>query len=169
MQVATTYDVAISRKYPEQVDILIVKDASGKYNPITLGWTMLTSHEPPMMAIAIGKTRYTLEAIRASKAFVIAMLSSTMAEEAMFHGTHSGKDMDKIEKFGTATQPATKIDCRVLSDAVANFECRLVSEHETGDHIIFVGEVIASHVNEDKSVRRLYSLGNEKLGGVHPD
>lgn len=46
MQVQTIYRKAISRKYPEQVVIAIAKDAQGKYNPITLGWTMITSGSP---------------------------------------------------------------------------------------------------------------------------
>ena len=35
-----------------------------------------------------------------------------------------------------------------LADAVANFECKLESELETGDHFLLVGRVVASHVNE---------------------
>ena len=57
------YTEVIARKYPEQVVIAIAKDQQGKYNPITLGWTMITSHEPPMMAIAVGHKRYSREAI----------------------------------------------------------------------------------------------------------
>jgi flavin reductase (DIM6/NTAB) family NADH-FMN oxidoreductase RutF len=49
---------------------------------------------------------------------------------------------------------------------VANFECKCVGELETGDHIIFVGEVIASHVHEP-SLNRLYTLGEHyRLGGL---
>jgi flavin reductase (DIM6/NTAB) family NADH-FMN oxidoreductase RutF len=43
------------------------------------------------------------------------------------------------------------------------------SEVETGDHILFVGRVIASHVNEREDVRRLYTLGEGyAMGGVVP-
>jgi flavin reductase (DIM6/NTAB) family NADH-FMN oxidoreductase RutF len=58
------------------------------------------------------------------------------------------------------------IDSVLLADAVANFECRVVSEMQTGDHVIFVGQVVASHVNEDASRKRLYSVGHERLGAV---
>jgi flavin reductase (DIM6/NTAB) family NADH-FMN oxidoreductase RutF len=168
MQIATTYAEAIGRKYPEQVVIVIAKDAQGKCNPISVGWTMLTSHDPPMMAISIGKTRHSLGVIRQAGAFVISFVSSEMVEDVFFHGTKSGRDMDKLTAFGTKTQPATEIDCVVLADAVANFECVLESEMETGDHVIFAGRIVASHVNKDAGVRRLYSLGDNKLGGVLP-
>jgi flavin reductase (DIM6/NTAB) family NADH-FMN oxidoreductase RutF len=49
---------------------------------------------------------------------------------------------------------------------VANFECKCVSELETGDHVIFVGEVVQSYVNE-QSLNRLYTLGeNYRFGGL---
>ena len=79
MQVPTEYEEAVARKYPEQVAIAIAQDLQGKYNPITLGWTMLTSHEPPMMAISVGLTRYSLEAIRRAREFVVCFPSSAMA------------------------------------------------------------------------------------------
>ena len=168
MQIETTYANAIARKYPEQVVIVIAKDEQGKHNPISVGWTMLTSHDPPMMAISIGQTRHSLAAIRHAGAFVISFVSSEMGEDVFYYGTKSGRDTDKLTDFGTKTQPARKIDCVVLSDAVANFECTLESELETGDHVIFAGRVVTSHMNQDPTVRRLYSLGDNQLGGVLP-
>ena len=77
--------------------------------------------------------------------------------------------MDKLAVRATPTQPASKIDGVLLADAVANFECELESDLATGDHVIFVGRVVASHVNEDEGVRRLYTLAQGyKMGGVLP-
>lgn len=167
MQVATTYADAICTKYPEQVAICIAKDAQGKYNPITLGWVMPTSHDPPMFAISIGLTRHSLEAIRLAGEFVIAFPSTEMADDALFHGSKSGRDMDKLAECGTATIPATEIDCVLLADAVANFECVLESELLTGDHVIFTGKVVASHKNDDPNVCRVYSVApNHVLGAI---
>ena len=168
MQVSAKYTQAIARKYPEQVAIAIAKDPQGKHNPITLGWTMLTSHEPPLMAISIGHTRYSLEAVRHAREFVVSFPSSAMASETLLFGTKSGRDLDKLAAAGVKTQPASVIDSVLLADAVANFECKLVSELETGDHVLFVGQVVAAHMNQDGGVRRLYSLGDDRLGGVVP-
>lgn len=168
MQVPTTYEQAASRRYPEQIAIAIAKDAAGKHNPITISWTMLVSREPPMMAISVGKTRHSLDAIRQAREFVVSLPSATMAEDARFHGTKSGAEMDKLAACGTRTQPATRIDSVLLADAVANFECTLESEHEAGDHVIFVGRVVAAHVHQDTSVRRIYALGNEQMSAVNP-
>ena len=164
MQISVLYERAIPRKYPEQVAIAIAKDAQGKPNPITLGWTMITSGQPQMMAISIGLTRYSLGAIRQAGEFVISFPSSAMESEVRFFGSKSGRDVDKLAACGTKTQPATKIGGVLLSDACANFECRLEAELETGDHVLFVGRVARSHVSDDPMLRRLYNFGHGEFG-----
>ena len=158
MQRQVSYPQAITSKYPEQIVIGIARDSQGKHNPITLGWTMIVSHEPPMMAVSIGKTRYSLEAFRHAREFVVAFPSEHQQDEAMLFGTKSGRDMDKLAAAGCPIIPADKVDSVLLADAVANFECRLTAELEAGDHVIFVGQVVCSHVN-DKPLNRLYTVG----------
>ena len=167
MQEAVEYSQAIVRKYPEQVVIAIAKDPQGKYNPITLGWIMPTSNQPPMFAISVAFARHSYEAIRGAREFVISYPSVDMAKDALFHGTKSGRDMDKLAECGTAVQPASKIDCVLLSEAVANFECVLDGELESGDHAIFSGRVVQAHIHTKPDIRRLYTLGpGYDMGGV---
>jgi flavin reductase (DIM6/NTAB) family NADH-FMN oxidoreductase RutF len=164
MQKQVKYEQAIKTKYPEQVIIAIARDKKGKANPVTLGWTMIASYEPPMMAIAVAKTHYSIKTIRHSKCFTIAFPSSQMADAALFFGSRSGRDTDKFAEFDCKTLPAKKIASVLLADAVANFECALESQISAGDHIIFVGKVVASHINT-KPKKRLYTVDpGHKLG-----
>ena len=164
MQKQAEYSDAIKTKYPEQVVIAIAKDKAGRANPVTLGWTMIVSGNPPMMAIAVAKTHYSTEAITHSKSFTIAFPSSQMADAALFFGSKSGRDTDKFAEFDCKTEPAKAIDSLLLSDAVANFECTLESQIPAGDHIIFVGKIVCSHINTEPK-NRLYTTGpGHKLG-----
>jgi flavin reductase (DIM6/NTAB) family NADH-FMN oxidoreductase RutF len=166
MQKQVEYQEAIKTKYPEQVVIAVAKDKAGKANPITLGWTMIVSGKPPMMAIAVAKTHYSIETVRHSKSFTISFPSSDMADAALFFGSRSGRNVDKFAEFDCETESAKVIDSVLLTDAVANFECELESETEAGDHIIFVGKIVASHMNTETK-KRLYTVGpGHKLGGV---
>ncbi len=166
MQIQVTYEEAIARKYPEQIALAIVKDPQGKYNPITLGWVMNTSHQPPMIAISIGKTRYTYQAFEKSEEFVVCLPSVEMREAVLLFGSQSGASMDKLAKSGLNVQPAVQIDGVLLSDAVANFECKLEGRLETGDHDIFVGRVVASHMNANRPLKRIYTLNaSPEFGG----
>ena len=166
MQSETPFSKAIVKKYPEQVVIVLAKEKSGRINPITLGWTMLTSHDPPMMAFSVGLRRYSLGVLREAQECVIAFPSELQAEETLLFGTKSGRDTDKMELSGVPTVSAGVVDCVLLEDAVANFECRLTGEFETGDHVIFAGEIVASHINTD-APGRLYTIGKGyKMGGL---
>jgi len=52
----------------------------------------------------------------------------------------------------------------LLAGAPVNFESTLESEVPAGDHIIFVGKVVASHINT-KPKKRLYTVGpGHKMG-----
>ena len=160
------YSDAVKTKYPEQVVIAIAKDRQGKANPVTLGWTMIVSGNPPMMAIAVAKKHYSIEAITHSECFTIAFPSSDMADAALFFGSKSGREIDKFAEFDCETEPAKEIDSVLLADAVANFECMLDSQVPVGDHIIFVGTVVSSHMNTEPK-KRLYTTGpGHKLGDV---
>ena len=165
MQKKTDFEKAIKRRYPEQVVIAIAKDKNGRANPVTLGWTMLASSEPALMAIAVYKKHYSIETIRHSKCFTISYPSSQMSQAALFFGSHSGRDTNKFAEFKKCRTSRTKvIDSVLFDDAVANFECKLVSETKAGDHIIFLGQVVASYVNT-KPRKRLYTIGaGHKMG-----
>ena len=164
MQKQVEYSDAIKTKYPEQVVIAIAKDKAGRANPVTLGWTMIVSGTPPMMAIAVASRHYSIETVRHSKCFTIAFPSSEMADAALFFGSRSGRDVDKFAEFDCKTEPAKAIDSVLLSEAVANFECTLESETEAGDHIIFVGKVVSAHINTEPK-KRLYTVGpGHKMG-----
>ena len=167
MQKQVEYSDAVKTKYPEQVVIAIAKDRQGKANPVTLGWTMIASGNPPMMAIAVAQKHYSIEAITHSKCFTIAFPSSDMAEAALFFGSKSGRDTDKFAEFECETEPAKEIDSVLLTDAVANFECTIDSQVPAGDHIIFVATVVCSHINAEPK-KRLYTIGpGHKLGAAY--
>jgi len=164
MQKQVPYADAVRTKYPEQVVIAIAKDKNGKANPITLGWTMFVSGNPPMMAIAVASGHYSVNAIEHSKCFTIAYPSAEMADIALFFGSKSGRDTDKFSESDCKTEPAREIDSVLLSDAVANFECIEETRVQAGDHMVYIGRVVAAHVNAEPK-KRLYTVApGHKLG-----
>ena len=164
MQKQVEFAEAVKTKYPEQIVIAIARDKHGKANPITLGWTMFASGSPLMMAIAVASGHYSVGAIEHSKCFTIAYPSAEMAQDALFFGSRSGRDTDKFGESKCRTEPATQIDSVLLSDAVANFECTEEARLPAGDHIIYIGRVVAAHINTEPK-KRLYTVApGHKLG-----
>lgn len=88
-----------------------------------------------------------------------------MATELECLGSNSGRDTNKLKDLGTLTQPDTLIDGILLAEASVNYECRLVGALKTGDHTIFAGELVASHIHEDL-LPRLFNLGPKQFGGL---
>jgi len=168
MQKQVEFAEAVKTKYPEQTVIAVARDSAGKANPITLGWTMFASGSPPMMAIAVARGHYSVKAIEHSKCFTIAYPSAEMSKDVLFFGSRSGRDTDKFAQSNCRTEPAKQIDSVLLTDAVANFECVLESQMPAGDHVIYVGKVVAAHVNTEQK-QRLYTIApGHKLGAVTP-
>jgi len=166
MQVEAIIDDAIEKKYPEPIVIVLAKEKNGKVNPITLRCCMFTSFMPPRVVISMGKNWHSLEVILKAKEFVLSFPSELQAESALLFGTKSGKYMDKLAASGIRTLPAKRINCLLIEDAVANFECRLSGKLRTGDHVILVGEIIAAHVNPE-APGRLFTIDEDfNLSGV---
>jgi len=167
MQKESENNVAIKRKYPDPVILVIVKDQYGKYNPVPCSWAMVASGEPFMFAFALAAKRYSLEAVRKTGEFVISFPSESMANAVAYYGSCSGDDTDKFKEEPIPTAKADLVDSLILKESVANFECVLDSEFVVGDHVIIFARVLKSWENEDDSLRRLFNLeAGSNLGGV---
>ena len=151
----TTVSEASLRKYPEWIVLIVVAGPSGEVNVMPAGWSMYTSFEPPMYAVSVGHERYTHHLLRAAGEFTVAVPSPGMGPAIRSLGTRSGRDGDKLAGLDLDTQPAEEIGAPLLAGALVNLECRLASELETGDHTIFVGEVLAAHLASQLSGRLL--------------
>jgi flavin reductase (DIM6/NTAB) family NADH-FMN oxidoreductase RutF len=167
MQNPVPYAKAFAARPPREVVIGIAKDVQGKYNPITLGMFTHVAIKPPVLAVSIAKEQYSLQAFRLAKEFVIALPAVAQAEETMLYGTKSGRDCDKLALAAAKVQKATKIDCVLLSEAAANYECKLIAETAVGGHVVVFGEVVAAHLAEEQPPR-LYVLGPGYRMGALP-
>ena len=95
--------------------------------------------DPPTVCVAVGKARGPLEALRASGRFGVSILDkeSTGLMGAFFKKYEEGGPFDAL---ATSSAPGGS---PVLDDALAWLECKVVGEHETGDHVVVFGEVEA--------------------------
>lgn len=137
-------------------------DKEGKPNGMIAGWNTKVSYDPPMIAVAVSKRKNTQRLIHESKEFVVASPSPELREAVEYFGSVSGTDVDKFKETGVKILPATKIKTPLLADARVNFECKLHSFTEPGDHYIFIGEIVAAHYDEKK--KQLFYAGRDEQG-----
>jgi flavin reductase (DIM6/NTAB) family NADH-FMN oxidoreductase RutF len=158
--------VTIASPYPYL--LVTGMDKDGKPNAMGLGWWSFTSMNPPLMLVSIGKPRYTLECIRHTKDFVACFPSEDQAKGAWACGGKTGRGRDKIKESGLSTIPAKMVQSPIIAGCTAAFECKVVNEVETGDHIVIVGEVVATHGDPDRSMH-LYSVFYERLIAINTE
>jgi len=150
----TSLSEAVGRKYPEWIVMVVSRDAKGQPNVMPAGWGMICSGEPLYVAVAIGYSRYTYECIHQTGEFVFAWAGEGQEQLVDQTGTTSGRDINKFEQFNISWSEPAATNVPLLEGAAANLECKVVHEYESGDHAIFVGQVVAAHV-PDKPIRKL--------------
>lgn len=139
---------AIAAQRPEWIVLIVTRREDAFVNAMPAGWVMRVSGRPPMFAVSVGHARYTNELIRQAGEFVLAFPSADMAETVAICGSHSGREMDKVERCNLQMTPARVLRTPLIEDAFINFECKLSSVTEAGDHTIFAGEVLASYMGD---------------------
>ncbi|MCK4957027.1 MAG: flavin reductase family protein [Candidatus Cloacimonetes bacterium] len=148
-------------KHPQKCVVAVVKDSNDKYNMITLEWFMRTSIEPPMFAISIAHSRYSYECLQKNRFFNLVFLSKEQQKTALVSGSKSGRDIDKFAQTGEQYFAGRLAKYPILKEAVANFECKVITQVKSGDHTIYVGEIKHSWLNSDKDVLLISDLTNK--------
>ena len=148
--------------HPMHTVLVTCIDKAGKANIITLAWAMPTSINPPLVAISIGPTRHSYKLIEETREFVVNVPTMEVVEETLFCGRRSGKNYDKFKETGLTPLPARNVKAPIIKECVAHLECKLKQKFTTGDHVIFVGEVMEAYAGED-SFKEEFDIAKAKL------
>jgi len=137
---------------PAKVALAVTQKPDGNYNLITIEWFMRTSIQPPMFAISIGTSRYSHECLQHSKYFNLVFPSLELKSLLSLCGSNSGREIDKFTAGEVKFFPGRLQKVPVLNEAVACFECEVVTQVRSGDHVIYVGQVHYSWSNPEKEL-----------------
>lgn len=151
--------------HPSMVVLATSVDEEDNPNIITLAWAMPTSFSPPLVAISVGKKRYSHSLIKNAEEFVLNVPSQELLDEVQFCGSHSGSGTDKFEETSLTQEDSVEVEVPRIKECAANLECELLNELDTGDHTIFVGEIVAASADREKFDR---SSGRFDMGQFRP-
>lgn len=143
--------------------VIPAETASG-VNVITLCFTMHCSYSPPMMAVAIHKSAASYSLIQTASEFVLAVPGETLVDAAMFCGTSSMREFDKVSHLKLRLIAGQRVQVPGLADAIANVEVCRENLVTVGDHILVTCRVLGYRVNELTKDRPLVSCGPEESG-----
>lgn len=119
--------------------VTVVTTCMEQDNPIgvTASSFNSVSLDPPLVLWSLGKKSHSLSAFRESGHFAVHILSCLQEDLSNSFAKSGANKFD-----GVNWQPGA-LGSPVLEEFAAKFECRTIHQYEGGDHIIFVGEVVA--------------------------
>lgn len=143
--------------------VIIGAAVDGRPNFMTVAYCGICQHNPPMIAIALGKSHHTNTGIRTTRAFSVNIPSQDMAAVTDHVGIFSGRSVDKSHLFdiyyGTlATAP-------MIRECPLSLECRLAQIIDIGGSgEIFIGEIVETWAEE----QALTSDGHPDIQAIRP-
>jgi flavin reductase (DIM6/NTAB) family NADH-FMN oxidoreductase RutF len=161
-KVNVSFSSAYKLLHPMHTVLVSCAGKRGKPNIITLAWAMPTSINPPMIAVSIAPRRHSYLLIEKTKEFVVNIPTMDILNETLFCGRKSGKYYDKFKETGLTASRSRKVKPPIIKECVAHLECKLRSQFTTGDHTIFVGEIVEAYADKEDFTDK-YDLKNAKM------
>ena len=133
----------LMRRFPHGVAVLTV-DAQGERLGLTIASVVSLSLEPPLVGVAVDRQAAMHELLRRAGGFALSLL----ADGQEWLAQHFARGVPPIAMWHGIASREGAAGAPLLVGALGWLECRLVTEHETGDHTLFVGEVLSVELGE---------------------
>lgn len=141
---------------------LVGSRAGDRLNLMTANWGTQCSFEPRLYSVFIEQDSQTRLLMDEGGVFTICLLPADV-EDVVSHYTRAA---DKVgNKLGDHDYfEAPNTGAPIYGGSVAWFECRITASQPVGDHIQYVGEVLAGSVTGGDPAWTLQQLGWEYGG-----
>ncbi len=136
------------RQLPIRPVYLVSVEHEGKKNIISIGMFAFFSGKPTLVGVGIAPSRYSFELVRKSGEYVVNVVDEKLMEAVRICGEKSGREVDKFELAKLTPVRGVEVKAPLIKESPVSIECKVVKEVEVGDHVWFIGEVLAVHVRE---------------------
>ena len=135
----------IDRAFNVQVrGVVVVTTKWGeKLNGMSAAWVSRASEQPFLVMASVYKKNYSHDLINNSRIFAVNYLREGQQQLAVHFGKQSGREVEKFLKVPHFTE---KTGAPILQDCLAYLDCRVIDQMDSGDHTIFLGEVLSGRV-----------------------
>jgi flavin reductase (DIM6/NTAB) family NADH-FMN oxidoreductase RutF len=118
------------------VTIVCARAPNGRYVGFTANSFSSASLDPPLILWTLARRSSSLTGFEASARYAINVLAATQVDLARrFSRPHADRFADVAFRLGWSDAP-------LIEGCIAWFECRHHARQHTGDHVLFVGEVM---------------------------
>lgn len=134
--------------YPCPVVLVTCVDEKGNPNIITLAWVGVACSDPPTISIGVRPRRHSHKLIEETGEFVVNIPTVDILRETNYCGQVSGRDHDKFAETKLTPEPAKQVKPPLIKECPVNLECTLQKIVKIGSHDLFLGQVVAVHVEQ---------------------
>jgi flavin reductase (DIM6/NTAB) family NADH-FMN oxidoreductase RutF len=131
------------------VALISCQNPGEKANIITLAWVGVVNSDPPMISIAIRPSRHSYGIIKKTREFVANIPGTNILKAMDFCGTASGSKVDKFSIAQLTPVPGEKVKSPLIQECPVNLECVVKQILPLGSHDLFLGEIVALHIDEE--------------------
>ena len=139
--------------------ILVSTARRGKQNVMPMSWHTMMEFDPPLVGFVMSDLNYSFGLLKASKECVINIPTVEIAQKVVDCGNVHGTKINKFEKFGLTSKPASLITAPLIDECYANFECRVVDTRMVTKYGFFVVEVVKAWI--DPAVKNPETIHHE--------
>lgn len=139
---------------------VVAAQANGQPAAVTVNSFSSVSLEPPMVLWSLRRKSSNMSAFRQAEHFAVNVLAADQIDLANQFARAAP------DKFGSSEWTGGLGGAPLFSGVAAQFECRKVAEHDGGDHVVFLGEVL--HYRCFDRMGLLFSQGRYALAVDHP-
>lgn len=118
-------------------------------NLLTVAWCGVDCSDPPIIHVSVRPSRYSHRMISESGCFTVNIPTRGLAMKVDLCGTISGKEGDKFERAGLTPAPADIVTAPIVAECPLSIECRVRRVLPLGLHDMFLGEIVATHADEN--------------------
>lgn len=146
---------------------LVTAKHKGTANVMAAAWITPISNDPPMIALAVYPARYTHDLIQKGGSFTVNVPPRALAERVRQVGERSGEDADKFLTIGLTPFEGRQVTAPLIEECIGHLECALVDTLRTGNHTLFLGEVVAAAVDDNAFNGEMWTLTDESRKPLH--
>ena len=109
-------------------------------NAFTASWVTQVSSEPPLVAVAIHNKHQSARLLNDQGSFVVNILPAEGEPVARSYYGPAESGYEKLKATSVSASPATGTP--IIHGAAAYIECKIVQRLTTGNHTLYVGEIV---------------------------
>ncbi len=122
--------------------VLLTTSRAGRDNVMAMSWHMMVEFTPPLVACVVSEADYSFAALRATRECVIAVPAAKLAKTVVAIGNCSGRTTDKFTAFGLTRVPARRVAAPLVTECLANLECKVADTRFVRRYDLFILEVV---------------------------